>query len=71
VRDAYDASVGTLMLVRPDGYVGLATNLGTIERVTEYWSDLYATGVAPGGRRIPETAGTEAHGEAVLRPTGG
>jgi hypothetical protein len=39
VRAGYDAADGTLVLVRPDGYVGLLTS--TLERVTEYWTELH------------------------------
>lgn len=38
-RAGYDAAGATLVLVRPDGYVGLVT--GTVERVTEYWTALH------------------------------
>ncbi|GII77572.1 3-(3-hydroxyphenyl)propionate hydroxylase [Sphaerisporangium rufum] len=37
----YDAAGGTLMLVRPDGYVGLAAHPGTADQVIEYWTALY------------------------------
>ena len=38
VRDGYVATDGTMMLVRPDGYVGLVADPGTIERIDEYWT---------------------------------
>jgi hypothetical protein len=28
------------VLARPDGYLGLVTDSGSIERVTEYWTEL-------------------------------
>jgi 2-polyprenyl-6-methoxyphenol hydroxylase-like FAD-dependent oxidoreductase len=40
-RDAYDMADGTLVLVRPDGYVGLVTS--DAERVAEYWTALHGT----------------------------
>jgi hypothetical protein len=42
-RAGYDAADGTLVLVRPDGYVGLVTSPGTAERVTDYWTSLHGT----------------------------
>jgi 2-polyprenyl-6-methoxyphenol hydroxylase-like FAD-dependent oxidoreductase len=39
VREAYDMADGTLVLVRPDGYVGLVT--GDVEQVSEYWAALH------------------------------
>lgn len=36
----YDAADGTLMLIRPDGYVALVTD-GGVERVAEYWTSLH------------------------------
>jgi 2-polyprenyl-6-methoxyphenol hydroxylase-like FAD-dependent oxidoreductase len=39
VRAAYGAADGTLMLIRPDGYVALVTD--DVERVTEYWTMLH------------------------------
>lgn len=44
VYTGYDATEGTLMLIRPDGYIALATNDG-IERVTEYWARLHGSPV--------------------------
>ncbi|SNT65796.1 2-polyprenyl-6-methoxyphenol hydroxylase [Asanoa hainanensis] len=35
----YDVTDGTLVLVRPDGYVGLVTT--SAERITEYWTALH------------------------------
>jgi 2-polyprenyl-6-methoxyphenol hydroxylase-like FAD-dependent oxidoreductase len=43
VRTAYGASDGTVVLVRPDGYVGLIADPGGVERVTEYWNALHGT----------------------------
>ncbi|WP_052372258.1 FAD-dependent monooxygenase [Amycolatopsis taiwanensis] len=48
IRAGYDAAEGTLMLVRPDGYLGLVTSRGA-ERLTEYWNALH-------GSRMPATA---------------
>jgi len=39
VREAYDMSDGTFVLVRPDGYVGLVTS--DVEQVAEYWAALH------------------------------
>lgn len=39
VRAAYDMADGTLVLVRPDGYVGLVTD--GVEGLTEYWAELH------------------------------
>jgi 2-polyprenyl-6-methoxyphenol hydroxylase-like FAD-dependent oxidoreductase len=41
VRAGYDAADDTLVLVRPDGYIGLVTSPGTVERVAEYWTALH------------------------------
>jgi 2-polyprenyl-6-methoxyphenol hydroxylase-like FAD-dependent oxidoreductase len=41
----YDAAEGTLLLIRPDGYVGLATD--SAGHVTDYWTSLYGAPVAP------------------------
>jgi 2-polyprenyl-6-methoxyphenol hydroxylase-like FAD-dependent oxidoreductase len=53
VRAGYDASDGTLVLVRPDGYVGLVTTAG-IDGAIEYWSVVHGTPpralVSPGRR---------------------
>jgi 2-polyprenyl-6-methoxyphenol hydroxylase-like FAD-dependent oxidoreductase len=38
VREAYDMADGTLVLIRPDGYVGLVT--GDVEHLGDYWSAL-------------------------------
>jgi 2-polyprenyl-6-methoxyphenol hydroxylase-like FAD-dependent oxidoreductase len=49
VRAGYDAADGTLMLVRPDGYLGLVANPASVERVGAYLAALYgpsATGTA-------------------------
>jgi 2-polyprenyl-6-methoxyphenol hydroxylase-like FAD-dependent oxidoreductase len=40
VREAYDMPEGTLVLIRPDGYIGLVTT--DPERVAEYWTTLHA-----------------------------
>jgi len=45
VRTGYDVPAGTMVLVRPDGYVGLVADSGGIERVTEYWTALHGTTV--------------------------
>jgi 2-polyprenyl-6-methoxyphenol hydroxylase-like FAD-dependent oxidoreductase len=45
VRTGYGANDDTLVLIRPDGYLGLVTNSGSIERVTEYWTALHGTHV--------------------------
>lgn len=42
VRAGYDATGGSLVLIRPDGYLGLVTNPGTAERINDY-------GTAPHG----------------------
>ena len=47
VRAGYDVPDGALMLVRPDGYVGLAATPGTAEHVTDYWTALHGALVAP------------------------
>ena len=39
VRAGYDVPDGTLVLVRPDGYVGLVAS--TVEQVEEYWTTLH------------------------------
>ena len=39
VRETYDMADGTLVLVRPDGYVGLVTD--DAERLAEYWAALH------------------------------
>ncbi|WP_037255603.1 FAD-dependent monooxygenase [Kibdelosporangium aridum] len=39
IRAGYDADDGTLMLIRPDGYIGLVT--GSSDRVAEYWTELH------------------------------
>jgi 2-polyprenyl-6-methoxyphenol hydroxylase-like FAD-dependent oxidoreductase len=44
VREAYDMADGTLVLVRPDGYVGLVT--GDVEQVSEYWAVLHGAPTA-------------------------
>jgi hypothetical protein len=41
VRAGYDAADDTLVLVRPDGYVGLMTHPCSIERIDEYWTALH------------------------------
>lgn len=41
VRAAYDVPDGTLVLVRPDGYVGLVTSRGSA--VAEYWTALHGS----------------------------
>ncbi|MGP4019028.1 FAD-dependent monooxygenase [Saccharopolyspora sp. 5N708] len=41
VRAGYDATDGTLMLVRPDGYLGLVAGPGSAEQVAEYWTTLH------------------------------
>ncbi|GAA4835411.1 FAD-dependent monooxygenase [Saccharopolyspora rosea] len=51
VRSGYDAEDGTLVLVRPDGYLGLVTTPVSIERVAEYWAALHGE---------PETGPTSA-----------
>jgi hypothetical protein len=43
VRAGYDVADDTLVLVHPDGYLGLVTNPGTVERVAEYWTALNDT----------------------------
>jgi len=44
-RAGYDVADGTLVLVRPDGYIGLVTD--SAERVTDYWNALHlASGVS-------------------------
>jgi 2-polyprenyl-6-methoxyphenol hydroxylase-like FAD-dependent oxidoreductase len=51
VRTGYDLADGTLALVRPDGYLGLVTGPGGVERVDGYWAALHGTsapGAAPG-----------------------
>jgi 2-polyprenyl-6-methoxyphenol hydroxylase-like FAD-dependent oxidoreductase len=40
-RAGYDVAEGTLVLVRPDGYVGLVT--GDVDQVREYWNVLHGT----------------------------
>ncbi|SHF68716.1 FAD-dependent monooxygenase [Streptoalloteichus hindustanus] len=42
-RAGYDAHDGTLVLVRPDGYVGLVAHPGSVEQVVEYWTALHGT----------------------------
>jgi 2-polyprenyl-6-methoxyphenol hydroxylase-like FAD-dependent oxidoreductase len=51
VLAAYGVADDALMLVRPDGYLGLVTSPGSIERVNEYWTALH-------GAPIPEAAAT-------------
>jgi 2-polyprenyl-6-methoxyphenol hydroxylase-like FAD-dependent oxidoreductase len=46
VQAAYGAADGALVLVRPDGYIGLVEDPGTIEQVTEYWTALHGTPAA-------------------------
>ncbi|GAA4980211.1 FAD-dependent monooxygenase [Actinopolymorpha pittospori] len=57
VRDGYGATDGTLILVRPDGYVGLVADPGTIERIDEYWATVtparMAVGASPAGPAEP------------------
>lgn len=43
VRAAYDVADGTLVLVRPDGYVGLIT--ADADALTSYWTALHGTPV--------------------------
>ncbi|MEU3274825.1 FAD-dependent monooxygenase [Saccharomonospora sp. NPDC006951] len=43
-RTGYDATDGTMVLIRPDGYLGLVTDNGDIERVIEYWTALRGPG---------------------------
>ncbi|MGK5627706.1 FAD-dependent monooxygenase [Streptomyces sp. URMC 123] len=43
IRAGYDATDGTLMLVRPDGYLGLVTDHGTVDRVEQYWTTLHGS----------------------------
>ncbi|MEV4539829.1 FAD-dependent monooxygenase [Asanoa sp. NPDC049518] len=45
-RSCYDVTDGTLVLVRPDGYVGLMTHCP--ERLTEYWTTLHGASIASG-----------------------
>ncbi|WP_052488982.1 FAD-dependent monooxygenase [Streptomyces sp. 150FB] len=46
LRTGYGAHDGTLVLVRPDGYLGLvAAGPGGVERVSEYWTTLYGAPV--------------------------
>ncbi len=41
-RAGYDVADGTLVLVRPDGYIGLVTD--SAEGVTDYWNALHVAG---------------------------
>jgi len=41
VRAEYGAADATLMLVRPDGYLGLVAEPGTIEQFDAYWTALH------------------------------
>jgi hypothetical protein len=47
-RAGYDATDGTLVLVRPDGYVGLMAD--TVEQVEEYWAALHGAPATTGMR---------------------
>jgi hypothetical protein len=55
VRTGYDLADGTLALVRPDGYLGLITSPGSIERVDEYWAALHG---APAPAAAPDPGTT-------------
>ncbi|GIH19700.1 FAD-dependent monooxygenase [Rugosimonospora africana] len=52
-RAGYDLTGDALVLIRPDGYVGLVASPGSIERVTEYWAALHG---AP-SRETPAVTG--------------
>ncbi|GAA1281632.1 3-(3-hydroxyphenyl)propionate hydroxylase [Planotetraspora silvatica] len=45
VRTGYGAADDTVVLVRPDGYIGLIAGHGTVEQVAEYWTALHGTTV--------------------------
>jgi 2-polyprenyl-6-methoxyphenol hydroxylase-like FAD-dependent oxidoreductase len=45
IRTGYDANDDTLVLIRPDGYLGLVTDPRAIERVTDYWGALHGAPV--------------------------
>ncbi|GII58264.1 3-(3-hydroxyphenyl)propionate hydroxylase [Planotetraspora thailandica] len=47
VHAGYDGADGALVLVRPDGYIGLVEDAGTFDQVAEYWTALHGT---PAGR---------------------
>jgi 2-polyprenyl-6-methoxyphenol hydroxylase-like FAD-dependent oxidoreductase len=47
VQAGYPAPEGTLMLVRPDGYLGLVAERGTAQGVADYWAALHGE-PAPG-----------------------
>ncbi|MFE0028132.1 hypothetical protein [Amycolatopsis sp. NPDC059021] len=49
----YVANDDTLVLVRPDGYIGLITNSGNIERVTEYWTALHGIPITGDAATMP------------------
>jgi hypothetical protein len=40
-RAGYDLTGDALVLVSPDGYLGLVASPGSIERVIEYWTTLH------------------------------
>ncbi|GAA3524869.1 FAD-dependent monooxygenase [Amycolatopsis ultiminotia] len=52
LRAAYDVPDGSLVLIRPDGYLGLIT--GSAQGVTDYWADLHGTAEPPLLRSSPQ-----------------